>query len=179
MFNHLWYSTTDEVLNCIRTNQYCNGTATNTCSIVLSRYWAAPDRDTAHSYPVIRRSKFSVSPACHNRVTWLATSAQQLTLLAVVRSKQLCQAPRPWRHNATPWRRHIQNIAGFRNSELDTLSDVKFTGKYLLNFGFLTSRDKNKTVLLRDTVHQIFRGEAMAAGQVSPVRWLPEVDRIT
>ena len=83
--------------------------------LLLSRDWAAPDHDTALSYPVIRRSKFSVSPACHNRITWLATSAKQLTLLAVVRSKQLCQAPRPWRHNATPWRRHIQNITVFRN----------------------------------------------------------------
>ena len=86
---------------------------------------------------MIRHSKFSVSPACHNQVTWLATSAQQLTLLAVARSKQLCQAPRPWRHNATPRRRHLQNIAGFRNLELDTLSDVKSTGKYWLNFVIL------------------------------------------
>ena len=71
---------------------------------------------------MIRRSKFSVSPACHNQVTWLATAAQQLTLLAVARSKQLCQAPRPWHHNATSWQRHLQNITDFRNLELDTLT---------------------------------------------------------
>ena len=94
---------------------------------ILSRDWAALGRDTAHSKPVIQRSKFSVSPACHNQVTWLATSAQQLTLLAVARSKQLCQAPPPWRHNAMPWWRHLQNITGFRNLELDSLSDVKST----------------------------------------------------
>ena len=90
---------------------------------------------------MIRCSKFSLSPACHNRVTWLATSAQQLMLLAVIRSKQLCPAPRSWRHNATPWWCHLQNITGFRNLELDTLSNVKSTGKYWLNFVFLTSRD--------------------------------------
>ena len=112
----------------------------------LSRDWAALDRDAAHSVPVIRRSKFSVSPACHNQVTWLATSAQQLTLLAVAKSKQLCQEPRPCRHYATPWRRHLQNITVFRNLELDTFRDVKSTGKYWLNFVFLTSRDTNKTV---------------------------------
>ena len=50
----------------------------------LSRDWAALDHDSTLSQPVIRRSKWSVSPACHNRVTWLATSAQHLTSLAVV-----------------------------------------------------------------------------------------------
>ena len=109
---------------------------------------------------MIRRSKFSVSPACHNQVTWLATSAQNLRLLAVAKSKQLCQAPRQWCHNATPWLRHLQNITGFRNLELDTLSDVKSTGKYSLNFVFLTSRYKHKTVQLRDTVHQLSLGRS-------------------
>ena len=37
-----------------------------------------------HSYPVIRRSKCFVSSACHNAVTWLETTAQQLTLLDVM-----------------------------------------------------------------------------------------------
>ena len=41
---------------------------------------------------------------------------------------------------ATPPSKHY----GF--PDLDTLSDVKSTGKYWLNFVFLTSRDKNKTV---------------------------------
>ena len=62
-------------------------------------------------------------------VTWLATSAQRLTLLAVVRSKQLCPAPRPWRHYATPWWCHLRNITGFRNLVLAMLSDVKSSGK--------------------------------------------------
>ena len=34
------------------------------------------------------------------------------------------------------------NITDSRNLELDTLSDVKSMGKYWLNFGVLTSRDK-------------------------------------
>ena len=46
-------------------------------------------------------------------VTWLTMSAQQLTLLIVVRYKSLCQAPPPWRHNALSWWRHIQNITRF------------------------------------------------------------------
>ena len=53
---------------------------------ILSRYWAALDRDTV----AVRRSEFSVSSACHNRYTWLATSVHQLTLLAVVRNNSLC-----------------------------------------------------------------------------------------
>ena len=96
---------------------------------------------------MIRRSKFSVSPACQNRVTWLATSANLLALLAVVRIKPLCQAPLPWHHNAISWWHHIQNITSFRNLESDTLSNVINTGKYWLHFVVLTSRDKNKTVV--------------------------------
>ena len=60
-----------------------------------------------------------------SQVEWFAASAQQLTLLTVARSKQLCQTPRPWRHNAIPWRPHLQNITGFRNFELDSLSYIK------------------------------------------------------
>ena len=92
-------------------------------------------------------SKFSVSPAGHNQVTWLAMSAQLLALLAVIRINPLCQAPPPWRHNAISWWRHIQNIMSFWNLEFDTLRDIKSMGKYWLNFVFLTSRDKNKTVV--------------------------------
>ena len=73
-------------------------------------------------------------------------SAQQLTLLVVVRNKPLCQAPPSWRHNAIPWWCNIQNNTSFRKLELHTLSNVKIRGKYLLNIIFLTSRDKNKTV---------------------------------
>ena len=86
---------------------------------------------------------------------------QQLTLLAVVRSKQLGPASRPWRHYATPWRRHLQNITDFRNLKLDTFSDVKSKGKYWLNFVFLTSREiwwavsRNNTVLLSYLLQQI------------------------
>ena len=80
--------------------------------------------------------RFSKSPACHKRATCLATSAQQFTLLTIVRKKALCQAPPPWRHNAIPRLRHIQNTASFWNLELDTLSDIKTTGKYWLNFVF-------------------------------------------
>ena len=109
----------------------------------------ALDRDMAHSKPVIRHSKFPVSPACHNRVTWLATSAQLLPLLAVVRIKLLCQAPPPWHHNAISCWCHIQNIESFRNVESDTLSNIKKA----TNFVFLTSWDKNKTVKLCDAVH--------------------------
>ena len=53
----------------------------NCITSTFSRDCAA---DTAHRYPVIQCSKFSVSSACQNRVTWLATSAQQLTLLTTM-----------------------------------------------------------------------------------------------
>ena len=53
---------------------------------------------------------------------------------------------------------------GFRNLELDTLRDVKSTGKNWLNFLFLTSRDKTKTVQFCDMVHQISWDESEAAG---------------
>ena len=119
---------------------------------------------------MIRRSKFPVSPACHNRVTWLARSVQQLTLLVIVKSKQLCQAPRSWRHNPMPWWRHLQNITGFRNLKLDMLSDVKYMGIYWLNFVFLTSRGKSKTVELRVTVHQISLGESAAGADLRSAR---------
>ena len=66
---------------------------------------------------------------------------------------------------------HLQNFTGFRNLELDMLSDVKSTGEYWLIFVFLTSRDKNKTVLLRDAVYQIFIGES-AVGADLPARRL-------
>ena len=46
--------------------------------------------------PMNLHSKFFILPACHNRVTFLGPSAQQLTLLAFVRNKALCQAPPPW-----------------------------------------------------------------------------------
>ena len=60
-----------------------------------------------------------------------------------------------------PWWRHIQNITRFRNIKLDTLRDVKTTGKYWLNFVFLTLRVKTKRqVLLRDTVHQTSIGDS-------------------
>ena len=52
---------------------------------------------------MICRSKLSISPACHNRVTWLAVSAQLLALRAVVRFKPLGQAPPLWHHNAISW----------------------------------------------------------------------------
>ena len=58
----------------------------------------------------------------------LATVESAVALLAVVRIKPLCQALPPWRHNAISWWRHTQNIAGFRNLESDTLSNVKRTG---------------------------------------------------
>ena len=109
----------------------------------LSRDWATVVCDKAHSYPVIRRSKFLVSPAYH---TWLATSAQYLMLLAVLRNKALCQAPSPWYYNTIPWWRHIWN--SFRNLELDTLIDVKTTGKDWLNFILLTSRDKKQNRII-------------------------------
>ena len=83
-----------------------------------------------------------------------SNSAEQLTLLPVVRNRPLCQAPPPWRHNAVPRWRHIQNITKFWNLAMDTLRDVKSTGKFWLNFAVLISRDKNKTVYLRDTDHQ-------------------------
>ena len=87
--------------------------------------------------------EISVSPACHNKVTWLATSVQ----LAVVRIKPLCQTPPPWHHNGKSWWRHIQNIKSFRNVESATSSDVKSMGIYWLNFFiFLISQDENKTV---------------------------------
>ena len=53
---------------------------------------------------------------------------------------------------------------GFRNLELDTLSDVKSTGKNWLNFLFLTSLDKTKTTQFCDMVHQISWDESEAAG---------------
>ena len=90
---------------------------------------------------MIRCSIFFVSPACHNRVTWLASSAQQLTLLAVVRKRSLWQAPPPWRHNTLPWWRHIQNSTSFRNLELDTLSDVKTQVQVIIDWILFTSRD--------------------------------------
>ena len=42
--------------------------------------------------------------------------------IAVVKNKALRQAPLPWCHNAIPRWCHIQNITGFWNLELDTLS---------------------------------------------------------
>ena len=94
------------------------------------------------------RSKFSVSPVYHNWVMWWATAAQQLTLLAVVRNRPLCQAPPPWRYTAVSRWRHIQNIKCLWNLVINTLSDVKTTGKYWLNFVVLTSRDKNKNCVV-------------------------------
>ena len=78
-----------------------------------------------------------------------------MILLALVRNRVLCQVPRSWCHNAISWWRLIQNITSFRHFEWDTLSDVKITDKYWLNFVHvvLTSRDKDKTVLLRSTKH--------------------------
>ena len=115
----------------------------NCITSTLSCDWAALDRDTAHRYPVIWCSHISVSPACHNWVTWLTTASQQLTLLPAVRNKALSQAPPPWRYNVMPWWRHIRNITSFWNLDLDTLSDVKTTGKYWVNFVVLTWRDQN------------------------------------
>ena len=66
----------------------------------------------------------------------------------------------------------------FRNLESDTLSDVKRMGKYWLNFVFLTSRGKNKTVYLRDTVHQTsFRESAVGADLWSAGRPLTPLGR--
>ena len=109
-------------------------------------------------------------PACHNRVTWLATSANLLALLAVIRIKLLCQAPLPWRHNAVSWWCHIQNIMSFQNLESDTLSDVKSTSRNWLNFVFLTSQDKNKTLYLHDTVHQTSFGESAIGADLQSAR---------
>ena len=104
---------------------------------------------------------------------YLASSAQELQLLAVIRYKALCQAPPPWRHNAIPPCRHIYNITSFRNLELDTLGDVKTTSKYWLSFVFLVSWDKNKTMLLRDTVNQTsFRSSAAGTALRSTRRLL-------
>ena len=49
------------------------------------------------------------SPVCGNGATYLATSAQHLTLQAVVWKEQLNQAPPPWRHNATKSWHHTRN----------------------------------------------------------------------
>ena len=87
---------------------------------------------------------------------------QQLTLLAVIRTKTLCQAQPPWRHNAIPWWHHIQNIASFWNLELDMLSKVKTMGKYWLNYVVLTSWDEYKTAYLHDMVHQTSLRESAA-----------------
>ena len=92
--------------------------------------------------PLIDQLKTVIRPklACglvyeiFHTIPWLATSAQHLMLLAFVRNKPLCQAPLLWCHNAIPSWRHIQNITGFWNYELDSLKDVKVMGKYWLNF---------------------------------------------
>ena len=85
---------------------------------------------------MIRRSNFSVIPACYNRATCLAASPQQLTLLAVVRNRPLCQAPRLWFHNAIPWWCYIKKYKCLK-------SWVGPVNRHL------TSRDKNKTASLR------------------------------
>ena len=76
--------------------------------------------------------------------TGLATLAQLLTLLAiaVVWSKQLCQSPPLWRHNALPLWRHFRNITSFRNLDFGTLCDGKTIGTSLLNFVFGYHRTK-------------------------------------
>ena len=100
-----------------------NESTSNKTRVCLNLFhdWVALDR-TAHSYPMILCSKLFVSPTCQNQATWFIMSAQQLTLLAIVRNKPLSQAPPLWCHNALPWWRHIQNNASFRNLELNTLT---------------------------------------------------------
>ena len=48
------------------------------------------------------------------------------------------------------------------NLQLDTLGDVKTTGKYWGDFVFL-SRNNDKTVLLPETVHQTSLGESLVS----------------
>ena len=62
-----------------------------------------------------------------------------------------CLTPLSWHHNAKPWCHHIRNITNSWSLEVVKSSDVNTTGKYLFNFGTLTSRDKNKAVVLRLT----------------------------
>ena len=68
-----------------------------------------------------------VSPACYNQVTWLAMSAQQLTLLAVVSGIHCHDATMPYHDEVT-----LKNIMSFRNLEFDMLSAVKIIGEYWL-----------------------------------------------
>ena len=110
-----------------------------TWKIITSKHfphdWTALHRDAAHSLNVVRRSKCSVSPVCHNRVTWLATSAQQLMLLAVVGSKSLGQAPLPWCHY------HIMAMSHSKLCEFpksDKFSNVTPKGEYWLHVVFFT-----------------------------------------
>ena len=84
-------------------------------------------------------------------------------------TQPLWQAPPPWRQNAISWRRHIRNITSFRNFESETLSDVKSMDKYWLNFVFLTSQDKNKTVQLWYGPPDIPRGVWWAVSRINTV----------
>ena len=64
------------------------------------------------------------------------------------RNKVLCETPPMWYHNVISWWRHIQNIKSFQNLELDTLSNIKTTGRFWLSFVFFTSWDENTAVSL-------------------------------
>ena len=61
-----------------------------------------------------------------------------------------------------------------QNLECDTLHDVKTTVKDGLKFVFLTSREENINMLLRDTVHQTSRGKSASTGLAAD-RLIPSV----
>ena len=89
---------------------------------------------------MIWRSKFSVSPIFYN--SHVVNSVSSAVDVASCSEEEAIVSS----NTTLPWRRHIQDNTTFRNLELDTLSNVKTTGKHSMNIVFLTSLDKNKTV---------------------------------
>ena len=107
----------------------------------LSRDWGAVACDTTHSQPVIMF--LSASRSCQKKASFewkfWPQSAQELSVLGVVST------------TLSPRRYHTENISNSPNVNLGALSEPRGW----VNVVFLTSWDKEKTVLLRGTVHQL------------------------